>query len=99
MKSLSCVLASLVLCSCAIQEPMVWRHRSGHANEMQFRIDGTVCEGAVASARVPGPSGPPAYGGLVAGLQAGARDAQNSADKTSIFRGCMADRGWLLAPK
>jgi hypothetical protein len=94
--ALSCAL-SVALCACAIQQPMVWRHKSGRVDQRQLHLDQLACEGAVASARIPRPSGPPAYGGMAAGLQAGAHDAQRSTDRNAVLQGCMADRGWWLA--
>lgn len=85
-----------LLGACVTQQRAVWQHRSGVSDQFQFNLDETACRGAVASARIPGPGGPPGQGGMAAGMQAGARDAQNASDRTAVFRGCMADRGWVL---
>lgn len=91
----SAAVATVMLGACAVSPPLVWRHQSGSNDRDQFTLDRTVCEGRVASARIPGPSGPPAGGGIAAGMAAGSRDARNSSDRGAVFRGCMAERGWV----
>jgi hypothetical protein len=93
------MIAVVCLVGCAPQVKQLWMRTDGQritgnaALEQQVQIDKTICDGEMQKANLSGTQF------CRGAIECGLADAQRAGSLTTVAKGCMAQKGYVMVPE